>query len=68
MVSLKRSQSKSRPPTRHSDSVPGLAPAAGAVSFTLILTQVQSAYQADHHNLAIVLVSALLFLISRNRT
>jgi hypothetical protein len=59
MVSLKRAQSKPRTPTGRPDLSPGLVPGTAALSFTLILTQIQAAYQADHQNLAIVLISVL---------
>lgn len=68
MLSLKRIQSKPKLPNKEPNSSQGLAPAAIALSFTLVLTQLQAAYQGNHQYLVLVLISALLVLAGVNRT
>lgn len=68
MFPLKRAPSKLNLPNREPKPSPGLAPAATALSFTLILTQLQAAYQGNRQYLMLVLIAAILVMTGAKRT
>jgi hypothetical protein len=57
---LEPPESTSHEPGREPDSSPVLTPAMVALSFTIILIQVQAAYQGNQRNLLPILIAAVL--------
>lgn len=67
MFSLKPSEEKSYQPSREPGSPPRPSPASIALSFTLILIELQAVYQGNPQDMLLILIAALLIVTGATR-
>lgn len=67
MFSLKPSEAKSYQPSREPGCSPRLSPASIALSFTLILIELQVVYQGNPQDMLLILIAALLIVTGATR-
>jgi hypothetical protein len=67
MFSLKPSEAKSYQLSREPGSSPRLSPASIALSFTLILIELQAVYQGNPQDMLLILIATLLVVTGATR-